>query len=509
MGLFLRDHRFELLLLCLLPALIGLAHQLYFVFLPRRAMNKYRESDPERLRRYLERVVATPSLLGPPVKLFARMSLAGIYFGRGQHADAAAQFRENLKALSWMRYSGRHDALEADFRRRLADCLEALGHADEAADERRRAARHIGQAGDDTLRYLTHGTLLEGQNRHEDAYAAFHKALELTPASNTDVRVECLMHLALSAHHVGRPVECLQWAEDAIAEGAKGKMLRTAHRMAGVACGNLGRLDASEQHYRQAYDNAVAENDNAAIAENLGTLASCLKKRGKLVGAYEASTKAAAMDPQGVRMSLAVQMEILHVWGRFDEALALCDRYRETRPVVIPRLERRVQAVLLMDRARIEAECGRAEDAWNHIQEAHALLREDPKLGLKCEAALAFVLAARGQAEDSRHLAESVELGLADFDSDPSTCRGVYYDLGLAAGLRGDFAVGVDFWTRYLALGPDPVWQPTALYFRAECRRQLGQHALARDDYQAAVAMSLDTYHSRLARQRLSGVANV
>jgi tetratricopeptide (TPR) repeat protein len=499
----LQDHYIELLLIFLMPALIPTLHLAYFVWLPRRAIKKYGQRDPERLRRYLERVVATPSLLGPGMKLVARLALVGIYFGRGQHAEAAAHCRENLKALESTRSSRPNEALEADIRRRLADSLEALGHPEEAAQERGRAARQLGRAEDDTLRFLTHGTLLERQNRHEDAYAAFQKALELTPASNKDVRVECLVHLTLAAHRVGRPTECLQWAEDAIAAGAKGKILRSAHRMAGVACGNLSRLDECEQHYRQAYDISTAENDKADIAEDLGTLASCLKKRGKLAEAYEMCTKAAAMDPKGVSMSLAVQKEILRAWGRYDESLALYARLKEGRKVVLPQAERRLSAVRLLDRSRTEAECGRAAEAWTHVQEARDVLKDDPKLGLRCEAVVVHVLAIRGLTDESRRLADEVEPRLADFESDPSTCCGVYCDLALAAGVRGDHAEGIDCWTRYLALGPDPVYQPTALYFRAESHRQLGQQVSARQDYRAAVDLQLDTYHARLAQRRL------
>ncbi len=41
--------------------LISIVHRLYFVTLPQWAIKKYKRIDPERLRRYLERVVATHS----------------------------------------------------------------------------------------------------------------------------------------------------------------------------------------------------------------------------------------------------------------------------------------------------------------------------------------------------------------------------------------------------------------------------------------------------------------
>src|SRR5262249_40221630 len=158
---------------------------------------------------------------------------------------------------------GDFPALEADIRRRLIDCLEALGRNDEAEVERANAAACVDRAPDDTLRYLTKGTLLERKHQYVEACAAFEKALLLAPVSNLPVRIECMIHLVLACFHAARPVETLRWAEEAIASGAEGKYLRIAHRMAGVACGNLGRLEESEDHCRRAYDAAAALGDNA------------------------------------------------------------------------------------------------------------------------------------------------------------------------------------------------------------------------------------------------------
>jgi tetratricopeptide (TPR) repeat protein len=74
----------------------------------------------------------------------------------------------------------------------------------------------------------------------------------------------------------------------------------------------------------------------------------------------------------------------------------------------------------------------------------------------------------------------------------------------MAACARGDHEAGIDCWTRYLALCPDPVYQPTARYQRGECHRQLGRLSEARDEYEAAVAMNFDTHFTGLARRRLA-----
>jgi tetratricopeptide (TPR) repeat protein len=158
-----------------------------------------------------------------------------------------------------------------------------------------------------------------------------------------------------------------------------------------------------------------------------------------------------------------------------------------------------------LETARIEAECGRAEDAWRHVQEALTVLGDDAKLGLKCEAALVWVLAVRGNVDDSQRLDVGVESRLGAFERDPSTCRNILYDLGMAACARGDYNAGISCWTRYLGLSPDPVHQPSAYYHRGECHRQLGELANADRDYRTAVAMNFDTHFTRLARRRLAG----
>jgi tetratricopeptide (TPR) repeat protein len=484
--------------------LIAGFHHLYFLVLPQRAIKNHLRTDPERLRRYLERVVATPSLIGPSSSLVARGALVGIYLPQGRHAEAAAHCRAMLASLATARRVGDFPALEADTRRRLSDCLDALGQKDEAEEERRLAAACVARAPEDTLRHLTKGTLLEREHRYAEASAAFEQALSVTPESNRTVRIECMTHLLLACFNAGRPAECLKWAEESIAAGAEGRYLRSAHRMAGLACGNLGRLEESEDHVRRAYDVAASLGDTPEMGQILGSLADIQRKRGKLAEADEACNKAAAVDPKAVRMAIAVQSQILREWGRFDDALELLGRHDEATNFVIPAHERRIRAVRALDMSRIEAECGRTDLAWGHIEEARSELAKDAKLGLKCEGAASWVLAARGLAELSRQVAGLAEARLSEFERDPSTCRGVLYDLGMAAFTRGDHENGEDCWNRYLHLSPDPVYRPTALYFRGECRRHRGNSADAEADFRQAVAMDIDTHYSRLAGARLA-----
>ena len=49
-----------------------------------------------------------------------------------------------------------------------------------------------------------------------------------------------------------------------------------------------------------------------------------------------------------------------------------------------------------------------------------------------------------------------------------------------------------------------PVNQPTAWYFLGECHLSLGDTEAARDAFARAVEPEIDTYHARLAAQRLN-----
>ena len=198
-----------LLLIVSLPFANQQLHLVYFVRLPKRVNRKYGETDPDRLQKYLKRVLATPSLLGPSIKIFARYILAGSCFRQGELHEAAIHFRENLDVLAKSTTPERERALAGDMRRRLADCLESFGKVEEAATQRRLAAEGLDQAPADALRYLTRGTLLERENKHDEAYAAFEKAFELTHESHREVRIECAGHLTIAAYNVGRPLDSI------------------------------------------------------------------------------------------------------------------------------------------------------------------------------------------------------------------------------------------------------------------------------------------------------------
>jgi tetratricopeptide (TPR) repeat protein len=491
-----------------LALLVGiLAHQVYFISLPRRAIRKYQRADPIRLQRYLARVVATPSLLGPAQKLTARSALMQIAQADGRYSEAAAHGREILEHLPKAPHVTGFTASEARIRYRLADCLEALGQLDEAATERQLAEGCIDRVDDDRSMQILRAKSLQRQYRHDDARQAFEAALALTPDSNIKGRIQCLSELILAYYLAGRPDESLGAAAQIIALGAKGTPLREAHRLAGMISGELGEFDVAEDHLRRAYDLALAEENRGMRGQILAALADLQHKQGKLDEAYETAEGAKNLDPKAIRLAVAVQSAILSIQGRSEEALVTLQHHNENPEFSIPLNERRARAMIALIRARINAEAGKENDAHVAILEASAELGHDAKLGVQCDAVLSWITALQGLARDSRQLADEIEARLPEFDQDQSTRRAILFDLGMAAWARGDFEEGVNCWSRYLEEHPSPVYQPSAFYFRGECFQALGDLAGAKADYDAALALGIGTHHTRLARGRREAIS--
>jgi tetratricopeptide (TPR) repeat protein len=496
-------------LILLIPALavVGLlnqlVHQWYFTALPKRAIKKYEWNDPDRLLRYLERVVATPSFAGASHKLTARSLLSVYYHQRGRYAEAVAQCRANLAGLARVRPLAEINALEAQIRRTLADSLEALGEVDEAGEQRRRSEALLDRSLDGFMRYLEQGTHLEREYRYAEACAAYEHALPLLPRSDGKLRATCLNKLGMACWNAGRPAECLEHAEQSLSLGPEGQSLKNAHRIAALACAELGRLDKAEEHFRRAYEMAAAVSNQAEIGQLLSSLAAIQLRRGKLAEAERACSQIDSKDPIAARTAITVRAQVLKHRGRFDEAMALLVQAQEVGTLTNPEQRRRVDASQALITARVAAECGRADEAWELVQEAVSELGSDAKFGLLCDSAAAWILAVRGLPDDSRRISDQVETRLHEFTQDPTSTAKVLFDLGMAAGTRGDHSQAEAFWSRLLDLATDPIVRPVAFYRRGECWRQRGDVSKARADFRAAVATEIDIHYAQLAARRL------
>ncbi len=474
-----------------------LLRELWFSFLlPVAAQLAMRRGDRERARRILERVIAAPSLWGERGKVEARFRLSWIYLEAKRCEDAVEQCRAILRHRL-------KPAIEANVRRRLADCLEAAGKLDEANAERQRAAERVAEAPDDAEKFLSQAQMLEDQGRHAEACEAFERGLALIPRWNDVARKTTMVKLALSAYNAGRPDAAIRWTEAAIALKPEPMLLMLAHSTAGLAYSTQGNLEAAEKHRQQAFLLATAAGNQDSAARFLVQLADVQMKRGKLVQAAEASEQAAGMSFKARRHARMVQAECLRLWGRLDEARETLEQASRAPGLPVPSAERHAQAVISLGLAWVTAEENQPETALNHLQQAAAELQQDEKLSLSCEATAAWVFALLNRPAEMEQKIQVVEARLPQFVHDRATQGLCYGMLARAIFELNDFERSKSYWERYLSLKPDPAFEPIGLYYLGECHRHLGDMETAKAKFQQAVRLGIDTHHTWLAQERL------
>ena len=124
---------------------VAVVHFLYFLVLPW-LLTRRKASKSPRLRRYLQFVVATPSLLGDLMRAPARHDLMRLAHVEGLHELAAEQ------GFAIVRHKGLPGTFLAEVRTRLANDLESLGRDEEAAEQRRLGAGDLEAGGRKTGR---------------------------------------------------------------------------------------------------------------------------------------------------------------------------------------------------------------------------------------------------------------------------------------------------------------------------------------------------------------------
>src|SRR5579883_748407 len=289
-------------------------HYFWFVYAPPKLVKRLARGDKARERKLLEWIVMTPSLLGERQKVLARYLLI-IRYQHDRLYQSAADQAEILLSIKL------RPGLESATRLRLADALEALGRTSEADDERQRAAASLRKPADYALEHMTRGKLLKRGNKHAEAYREFELGLNMTSPSHPNVQNEFMLQLMLSAFDAGRPADCARWAEQVIANHPKKGSLLSAHRMAGVAYGNIGKLEDAERHKRRAYELATETGEPHQVARCLAQLADVQRMRGNLAEAKRGCLDAASMSPAETRQANAVLSSVLRLEGRFEESL--------------------------------------------------------------------------------------------------------------------------------------------------------------------------------------------
>jgi len=449
--------------------------------------------------RLLERVVALPSLTGDRAKILSRFHLALWHLHEKEYVQAQAQYQKRL----------RHrlpPGLEAGVRQYLAECQEALGD-ERAAEQQRSRAESVTVGKQDIGSLFAEGKRLRQQGRHADACVVFERALARVPAGRSDLRVQLLTSLMLAAFDAGRTAQTAQCAESAIAAGAEGVILIVTHRMAAVAFGDMGDLARAEPHCRRSYELAEAAGQRDQAAQSLAYLGNLQRKRGALADAVQTCERAVAMGTGDPRVVQIIRAECLRDLGRFDEARDVFLAARDSPAYAQPSAERRSQATLALGLSWLAAEMGDGKIAWDRLQEATVELSREDKLRLWCEATAAWILALLGRGDQARQKIAWAEEHLQPFAQDRTTLLGTLSALGRAASHLGDDQRSRALWERYLAAEPDLISQPKGLYFLGETHWRMGEREAARESWQQAVGLSLDTHYSRLAAERLAETA--
>ncbi len=478
---------------------------LVFILMPRWARRLAAQGQTARAVRVLARVVRLPSVAGDGVKLDARYTL-GLYLSNERRfGEAVAQWQTLLAQDLPPSGAGVH-GLEADVRRRLADCLEALGQTGEAEQERERARGSLAGSMPTPLSWLSQGKLLKDQRKYAEAYAAFEQGLALVKPNAKPQQVEFMAQLMLTAFDSGRPDLTVQWAERAIANGANGVTGFACWRMAGVGYSDQGNLESAERCYHHARELALSAHDVKQEEQARVTLAGVQQKRGKLTEAMQECRALIEAGPTSDRTAYIIHAECLRDLGRFDEALDVMHQGRNAPGYAVPAQERRMQAVYSLGMAWIASTAERPGEALAFLREAAGELGREEKLALWVSATGARIHAQMEQREDSEALAQAVLRALPKYASDRATLKLAYSSLARAAYSLGDWARSQELWTLYFAQEPYPNGLPVGWYYQGECALALGDEAGARAKFQEAQTVNLEFYHARLARRRLDEI---
>jgi tetratricopeptide (TPR) repeat protein len=476
--------------------LVAAAHLLYFIVIPHLVAKRKIRSPG--VRKFLEWVVATPSLMGGAIKVDARHNLMRLAHMEGRHESVVAN------GYAILRHSVVPAGLKAEVRARLADALEALGRSQEAKEQRGQSNVDLGDAERTPGWYVLQGRQFAAKRDFAAACQSYEEGLEIAPEKDKESRALLTLSLSNALFMAGRIEESAQRAEEAIGLVDDKERLLLAHRQAGNSYGTMGKLEESQAHRQRSVELAEALGDPTKLADALGDLAEHERKRGRLTEAYAACDRAAKIKQ--TRHLETVRYEILRSWGRFDEAYAANLRASQMEPNPTPRAEEMLQAIFAYGRAWLRMEQGLLSEVPGLLERARAGVRGDAKITSWCDAADVRFAALRGDRERARQGLDFVELKLAAFAQDRNTCAALLANLGRAALTLEEYERALGYWEQYLALPPTPVDLPIAYYHIGEALRGLGDEAKARARYKQAVDTGLDTHHVRLAQGRLRNV---
>ena len=452
--------------------------------------------DREAQRKILERISASRALTAGDAKTNARFALAWICMDERDYQGAENWCRKALDARL-------RPPVEANIRRRLADCLEAMGQSESAKEERRRVEQGLSTATEDAELLLSRGKSLSDAGRHSESYEVYRRALDLISRRQRGRASETMVKLALASYHSGRPDRAVEWSEKALRGVLPNVLRETAHSMAALGSSARGRLDDAERHHRLALSIALRLGDNDRSARSLAQMANVEKLRGDLVGAMAACQRAASLSRRERRTIYIIEGECLRLWGRFDEARAAFDRAGRAPGHSSPAAERRSQGILALGIAWLNAESGHLSQAEDVMEVAKSSFGEDEKLFLWCTSTGAWISALQGNGQEASRLLQEAEARADGYKEDRRTLETCYFLISRAYLAMWLPEKAIEFGRRFLELTPDPVYRPGILYHLGQCAEAMMSSDDARRWYVEAVETGVHVNAARLAAQRL------
>lgn len=475
---------------------------LVFTLAARRARTLAARGQTAQAVRLLKWTVRLPSIRGEGTKLEARYSLGMLLESKQDFAGAAAQWGKLLRFLRSYGWKNLH-GLEAEVRMHLADCLEALGQPEDAAQERTRAQGSLAGRAPTLRSLLSQGALFKQQGKHAVAYTAFEQGLGLVKPNAKSEQGDVMALLAVAAYRTGRPDLVVLWAERAIENGASGTTGIGCRRMAGYGYLGLGDLDRAERCYHQALEAASAAGNAQEEAGTRSFLAGIMRLRGSPAEAMQECRAVITAFPAQAGFALLEYAECLHDLGQFDKALDVMRQAQNAPGSELPSEKRHGRAMLALHMAVTASTAARSSDALALLREAAVELGRDERAGMSVSAVGAWVYAQLGQRENSEAQTQAVLRASPRFADDRASLMLAYSSLARAAFALGDWERSQEFWTLYFAQKPNPNGLPVGYYFQGECALALGHDAEARAAFQEAQTVNPEIYYARLAQRRL------
>jgi tetratricopeptide (TPR) repeat protein len=477
----------------------GVVSWVWFVVIPQKSL-KLAKGDVDRQRRLLQWVVNTPGVQG--MKIHARYILAANLQVAKRYAEAEALFQLIVKVNQGALEPG----FESLLRQKLADTIEALGRGDEAEAERERASEILPGAGKTVLSHQAQGKLFDSAHRYAEAVTAYERALSFAPLGNNSVRTTLMMQLVVSTNNAGRPAATVRWAEAVIALDPHCQLIDGVRRMAALGYMNLGQLDDAERHLRVAIEHPASPKNRA---ESLALLAACMMRRGDLDKAERICRDAEDLAPGTHPLWWKMIARIEKARGRLEEAIRALEHANTPSISHIPAQHRHTAAVIKRELATLHSELGRGDIALALICEAELELAGDPKQEILVNADAAFVHASRCERDLARQKIASAYEGRKRMTIDRSSEQAMLISLSRASLLIDEPRCAQSFLDEFLKLRPDPGSYPFTFFHLAECRRQIGDEAGARELYIKAASTHFGSRWERLARERLTAETSV